>query len=600
MKFTTILTLILLFTTTIAIGQQSRLANQYYINGEYAKAAALYENLYQKEANSEYYFQRYTECLIALKEYTKTEQVILQEMKAHPDDIQLHISLGNLYERLAQPEKADNEYANVIAALSTSPENIDKVARSFIALNLYSYAVDAYKVGAEISKDEKKYAFNIADLYRRIGNTHEMVKYYLLSIDQFRNNLNYLLQTFERNLGTEDIPVLQTELYTLIQDYPEELAYAEILEWTFINQKEYQKALRQARALDRKYEENGGRVYNIANIALNDEDYTTAIEAYSYIIERKSINTSYYLLAKRSLLNAKRNKITKGFNYSKNDLLSLEKEYTDFFDFYGKNTQTIGLMLEYAEFQAKYMNDLTKAKNMLSELISFGGVQPVILAQAKLDLGDYHLMDGDQWEATLLYSQVDKDFKEGVLGEQARYRNARLSYYTGEFQWAQEQFDILKAATTRLISNDAIDMSVFIMDNLNLDTIAEPMEMFAKAEMLIFQNRLDEAIATLDSVAKMYPDHSLQDDIMYVKAQIYKKRLQPEMAIELYTIIAEKYKEEIRADNALYDMARLYETHFSNIEKAKEIYLKIFTEYTSSTFAIDARKRYRLLRGDNI
>jgi tetratricopeptide (TPR) repeat protein len=405
---------------------------------------------------------------------------------------------------------------------------------------------------------------------------------------------------FERFLSLDEIALLQTKLYEVIQKEPNQVLYYELLEWSMLFQKQYKKALRQARSLDRQLNENGARVFNIANIAYSDKDFDTAIEGFQYITDNMAVNSSYYLDAKRSLLNAKREKVVGGYNYKKEDLLSLKEEYLKFLNEYGRNSQTALLMTEYADFEALYLNNLAEAKVILHEVISFGGVQPQDIANAKLKLGDYYLIEEDRWEATLLYSQVDKAFKEGVLGEQARYKNARLSYFTGDFEWAQKQFDILKSATSRLISNDAIDLSVFIMDNLNLDTTAVPLEIFAKAELLVFQNQLDEAISTLDSVSIKYPEHSLVDDILYTKAQILKKKQKPIEAAKLYEEIIAKYPEEIRCDNAMYDLAWMNETVFNNLEKAKELYFKIFTEYASSTFAVDARKRYRLLRGDSV
>ncbi len=347
-------------------------------------------------------------------------------------------------------------------------------------------------------------------------------------------------------------------------------------------------------------DESGGRVYEVGMVAYNDESYDVAIESFDYILKNKSINSTYYLDAQRALLNAKRNKVTQTFTYTKEDLESLDQEYSNFLSDFGTNTQTAPLMIEYADFQALYLNDLQKARSILDEVISFGGLKQEVTAQAKLNLGDYYLMDGERWEASLLFSQVDKDFKEGVLGEQARFKNARLSYFMGDFEWAQEQFDILKSATTRLISNDAIDMSVFIMDNLNLDTTAVPMELFAKSELLIFQNKYEEAISKLDSIKTLFPEHTLLDDILYSKAQIAKKRLRPQDAINYYSQIIENHVEEIRCDNAIYEMAKMYELQLDQPDKAKELYEKLFMEFESSTFAVDARKRFRVLRKDEI
>ena len=233
-------------------------------------------------------------------------------------------------------------------------------------------------------------------------------------------------------------------------------------------------------------------------------------------------------------------------------------------------------------------------------MIEYPGVNRYIQANGKLALADYYLMKSDVWEATLLYSQVDKAFKEEFLGEQARYKNAKLSYYNGDFEWAQAQFDILKAATSKLISNDAIDLSVFIMDNLNLDTIATPLKMYSQAELLTVQNRFEEAFAKLDSVQQMFPEHSLEDDILYAKAHIYVQKKEYDQAVIMYQEIIDNFKEEIRCDNAIFELAELYENQLGESEKAMPLYESLFMDFDSSTFAIEARKRFRLLRGDNI
>jgi TolA-binding protein len=199
-----------------------------------------------------------------------------------------------------------------------------------------------------------------------------------------------------------------------------------------------------------------------------------------------------------------------------------------------------------------------------------------------------------------LYSQVDKDFKEETIGQEARFKNARLAYFNGDFQWSQAQFDILKASTSKLISNDALDLSVFIMDNLNLDTSSAAISLYSGAEMLVFQNRFDEAFLKLDTLRLAFPEHSLQDDILYLEAQIFEKKRNWEKAASLYTTIAEKYPEDIRADNALYALAQIYEFRLVNLDKAKELYEKIFMDYSGSLFAVDARKRFRVLRGDKV
>jgi len=264
----------------------------------------------------------------------------------------------------------------------------------------------------------------------------------------------------------------------------------------------------------------------------------------------------------------------------------------------GKNTAFI--MLEMAQLEGLYLNDLDAAIQTLNYLVEMPGSNNFVRANAKLDLGDYYLMQGEVWESTLLYSQVDKEFKEDYLGEKARFKNAKLSYFIGDFDWAQEQFDILKSATTKLISNDAIDLSVFIMDNANLDTTYAPLQLYSDGELLLFQNRAQEAFAKFDSIELVYPDHTLADDVMFAKAVHLESIQDYEGSALLYQSIIAEYPEDIRADNALFYLASLYQNQLGKEKDAKDLYEKIFVDYSDSTFAIEARKRFRILRGDNI
>jgi tetratricopeptide (TPR) repeat protein len=583
-----------------AAGQQKyRLAVEYYNSGEYEKAAQIYESLYKESPNNKSYFNWYIQCLIDLKDYENAGRITQAELKKNPNDVSLYVTYGNLLERQGFNDKANAEYRKAINNLNPDPTNITNLANNFTNLAKYDLAIETYLKGEKLSNVENLYVYNLADLYRRQGDVKNMIKYYLITVEKEPSSAN-IQTSLQRFLSEEDYPELQKQLYQKIQEKTDIPHYGELLQWTFTQKKEYDKALRQAKALDRQFEENGNRVFNLADVAFKDKDYNTAIDAYQYIVNNHGRNTSFYLDSKRGLLNSKKAKVTENFNYSKEDLLVLKMEYVSFLNELGRNTQTAPLMQEFADFEALYVNELDTAIMILEELRNFGGLPPDAIAKAKLALGDYYLMNGDRWEASLLFSQVDKDFKEGQIGEYARERNARLSYYAGDFEWSQEQFKILKGATSKLISNDAIDMSVFILDNLGMDTTEVTLQMFAQAELLTFQNKYIEAIQKLDSIKILFPEHSLDDDVLYTKAQIYKKQRRTAEMIEMYQTIIEKYPEEIRADNAIFELAELYETKLNEPEKAKVLYEKLFVDYSSSTFAVEARKRFRILRGDEL
>jgi TolA-binding protein len=428
-----------------------------------------------------------------------------------------------------------------------------------------------------------------------------MIQAFLRSLEANPTRLQNVKMLFQRYLtGEEDFMELQNQVFQEIQSGKTADYYPELLAWAFVQSKNYKAALRQLKALDRRNNENGRRVYNLAQTAENDDKYEVAIDAYNYILEEKGSSSPYFFAAQQQVLDCRLDQLTKGYAYSQEEVKALFNDYESFLDSMGRTGRTASIMADQARLAAIYLNDMDEAIKILENLIEAPGINELIKARAKLKLGDYYLVQGKKWDATLLYAQVDKAFPEAEIGEEARFKNAMLSYYTGDFEWAQEQFDILKAATSRLIANDAIDRSVFIMDNLNLDTIAHPLELYADAELLVFQNNFDPAFNKLDSIQNLYPEHGLLDDILYLKGRIALKRNKYEKARDYYAKIVTEYPEEIRADNALFKWAQLEQEQFNNMEEAQRLYEKLFLEYANSTLASEARKRYRILRGDNI
>ncbi|MFN0174219.1 MAG: tetratricopeptide repeat protein [Saprospiraceae bacterium] len=575
------------------------LANQYYSDGEFEKAATLYGQLVERERRSDYYFTRYIDCLAKLEKWEEAEKSVKKQIKEQPDNNTLYVVYGSIFEQQGKDAEAEAQYERAINKMATDYAAVIRLANMFLADSKYDFAIKTYERGAALTKDPNRFAYNLGDLYRRKGEPVKMTEQYLNALAADPGKLPSLQTIFARSLGPEDMSELQTQLYTRIQEN-ENPDYVELLAWSFVQRKDFKSALRQYKALDKRLGESGQRIMRVADDAAEARDYDAAIAAYEYIIAEKGQTSPFFYEAKREAMQCRRRKITEGYNYTQQDLTILETEYESFLSQYGKSHLSASIILQLADLEAIFLRNLPKAIDLLEELKKMPGLRPDVQARLKINLGDYYLMNGDIWESTLLYSQVDKAFKEDTIGQEARFKNARLSYFNGDFMWAQAQFDILKASTSKLISNDALDLSVFIMDNLNLDTTSDAISLYAGAELLVLQNRFNEAFLKLDTLATGFPEHSLQDDILYLKARIWEKQRNYEKAMPLYQEVADKFKEDIRADNSLYALAQIYELKMNDLEKAKEIYEKIFLEYSGSVFAVDARKRFRILRGDKI
>jgi tetratricopeptide (TPR) repeat protein len=597
------LTLVFIYLTlsSILLGQNNQLANEYFRNGEYEKAAVMFKSLIEKsKGTNEYQFSRYLECLVALQRFDEAKEVVEKELKKRPRFIHNYVHLGNILEKQGHYDQAEKKYAEAIKKMPNDQYLVSHLANAFTRINKIDLAIQVYEKGEEVTQMGDLFAYQMADLYRRQGNQSKMIEKYLDCLRTGRINIENAKKLLSRYLEKDEYGELQTQLFIQIQDYPDALIYLELLEWVYIQNKDYDKALRQAKAIDKRSNGGGIRVFNLASVASNAGDYDAALKAYDYIVKEIGNSSTYYIDARKEFLHTLRDKIVKGRKFNQEELIVLRDGYEAFVEELGSNGQTAQVLTEWAELEALYLDNVSGAIEILEKVTVLSSINRFILNNAKLDLGDYYLITGEIWEATLLYSQVDKEFREDYLGELARYKNAKLYYYNGDFEWSQAQFDILKSATSRLISNDAIDQSVFIMDNLGLDTTPVPLQMYARAELLSFQNKYDEAFAVLDSIILMFEGHQLQDDIWYLKAKTYSRQRNYDKAIEMYTAVYTNYPEDIRADNSIMELANLYDIYLGDKDKAMPLYEMLFTEYTGSTLAVDARKKFRILRGDLI
>ncbi|MBS1548207.1 MAG: tetratricopeptide repeat protein, partial [Bacteroidetes bacterium] len=265
----------------------------------------------------------------------------------------------------------------------------------------------------------------------------------------------------------------------------------------------------------------------------------------------------------------------------------------------GRTPANVKLISGLAQLEAYYLDNTADAEALLQNAIAMPGLDPRQQANLKLDLGDIEVLKGEVWDASLLYSQVDLDFKQDPLGNEARLRNAKVSFYTGDFLWAKAQLDVLKASTSKLIANDAMELSLLITDNLGTDTVSVPLNLFARSQLLTVQHKYDSALTVLDTLYARFPMSKLGDDILYARYRIAFARHQYTEAAGFLQKVVELYPNDILVDNAMYDLGKLYEDQLGDKEQAKKWYEKLLFEQSGSIFTADARERYRRLRGDH-
>jgi outer membrane protein assembly factor BamD (BamD/ComL family) len=320
---------------------------------------------------------------------------------------------------------------------------------------------------------------------------------------------------------------------------------------------------------------------------------------YEYVMKEYP-QGQYYTYARRNAIFCKEEIVKTTYPVNINDIRGLIKDYQGLFSDLGRNVKTMEALRNTAQLYAFYLNERDTAITVLETAIMIAGSDNAFRDKCKLDLGDIYVLKNEPWEATLLYSQVEKSQKEDQLGQEAKLRNAKLHYYNGEFDLSKEVLDILKKATTREIANDAMQLSLLIQDNIGLDTSEAAMKEYANIDLLLFQNKNSEAMIALDIIFEKYKSHSLADDILWLRANTHLKINQAQKALEDLEILRKNYNFDILADDALFLEAKIYEENLNQKDKAMELYREVLQKFPGSIYGAEARKRFRNLRGDTI
>lgn len=571
------------------------LAKQYNANGEPQKALEIYQKLYKQ--NNENYYSVYVNTLLNLKKFDEAESITKKLIRRHPDDHQYAIMLGNIYTQEGNMAKADAIYDDLIKSLPADQGEIAALASQFYQSANTDYAIKIFQQGRKLLKNDNMFTYELINLYRFKRDKISLTDEYLNFLTQNPNFINQAENAFSNVYeGSADYDMLKTALLRRIQKDPQQTIYADLLTWQYLQQKEFDLALNQALALSRRQNDDGNSIYDLCRTFIANEAYDEAIRGYEYIIG-KGKTTSLYIPSKIELINTKNLKVTSG-KYLPEDLLGLEKDYNDLLTEFGRNSSTAFAMQKLANLQAFKLHKLKDAQKLLEEATRLNDIRPNLLADCKLDLGDIYLLNNQPWEATLLYSQVEKDFPATAIGQDALFRNAKMAYYTGDFTWAKGQLDVLKVATSQLIANDALNLLLLIQDNLAADSSGAALKMYARADLQIFAQNPEKAIIILDSIGKKFPNNALEDDIMMSKSRILIQQKDYAGAVPLLKKILEEHPADLWADDAVFMLGDIYENRLNDKTTARNYYQKIITDYPGSLWINEARKRFRILRGD--
>lgn len=601
-----ILSIVALLFSLQLIAQTStdqQLANLYYTNGEFDKALPYFEKIINKQSSKFEYF-RYVECLEKTGNNKEAEKILKKLAGNTTNDYEYSIALSDFYERTNQLDKSQKISNDLIKSVSKSGFQTIELYNALLRKGKVEWALKTLQAARKELKNQYPLHLQFAEVYSLLGKTDEMIDELMEVLDNYPGSASEIQASLSQQIDFQEDATgayvkLKGKLLTRIQKKPNDVVYADMLIWLFVQKKEFKSALVQAQALDIRENGGGKRLMILAETCVQNNDFPTARQTYNSVIALGP-NAPYYFQAYNALLNVRYREITQ---YKKTQAAEIEQaisEYRSAIHVIGWNRNAVGIAKELAIIQAYYGNDAKSAGQLLDSCLSLPGLNDIGRAEIKMALADVLVLQDDIWQASLYYMQIDKDFKFEPIGAEAKFKNARIFYYDGDFKFAQSQLDILKESTSKLIANDAMKLSILITDNLGLDSNYTAMNLFAKADLLLEQHQFQAAFELYDSIIRAFPDHGLNDELLLRKASAMMYQGEWKAAEDYLLKIYTSFGQDILADDAVFQLAELYENQLDDKEKAAEYYKKILLEFKGSLLTIEARKRFRLLRGDAI
>ncbi len=580
------------FCSSLLFAQEQQLAYDYFRKGEYEKSATIYQKLYEQNNFNSNYLSRLIYCHQQLENFEISKKLIEGHLKSNPSQIQFYVELGYNFELQHQQKEADFYYHKAINSLNKKPIYGYTVGRTFQKNHLLDYALESYQITMN-SNPNANYEIQIAAIYGEKGDLKNMFNSYLNMVEKDDRYTATILRYVGKYI-TDDSENGYNNLFRKLilkrlQINPNN-SWNQLLSWLFIQQKDYKKAFIQEKAIYKRTDSLGlFSIINLGELAFNDKDYIATKTAFTFVLE----NTERQL----EIVNSKLYLLYVDIETS-DDLEAIDSKFQNLFNEYGKTSSTINIQIAYADFLTFKKRESHKAINILKGALKLRS-SDFQKGAIKLKLGDILVFNNQFNQALIYFSQVQTNLKNHILGQEAQFKVAQTSYYKGDFDWAEAQLKVLKGSTSQLIANDALELSLIISDNTVQDSLKTALKLYAQSDLLAYQHKNIQAIDSLNILLTKFKGHAIEDEALFKQAEIFEEINQYHKAENNYLKIIDLNSTDILIDDAYYKLGELH-AKLNNIEKAKEYYQKIIFDFPSSIHLVDARKKYRKLRGDDI
>lgn len=579
------------FLSLAASSQNEQLAQNYFDRGEFEKAKLIYEELHKGQPSNSVYFQRMVESNQQLEKFDVAEKLLTERFVKYKQ-AGLLVELGYNLQLKKNEEGARKKYEEALERIQVNPSEAYTVGPGFEKRSLLDYALRAYQIARE-KEPRMNFNFQTALIYGQQGKTDLMINTFL--DEAYTNQQNAIiiqnrLSRFMMEDGSPEFAETLRKALLVRAQKDQDVFWNQYLSWFYVQQKEYGKAFIQEKSIYRRNPESLSNILNLAQLSVQEGDVESARDIYGFVLENSQeldlrVNANYHLMKIRIA------------SATEKDNAQIESDMNSLMQEFGSNPQTVSLQLLQAHFATFNANNPEKGKQIIQEALKLN-LNRYQQADLKMELADIFLYEQKFNQALLYYSQIEDELKNDAVGHQASLKAAKTSYFKGDFDWAQQQFTTLKSASTQLIANDALEYFLLINDNSVADTTKVALSEFAKADYLVYQNKIAAAKQQFIGILSRFKGNEIEAVTELRLGRIEERQGDYLSALSRYKNIMENHADGIYVDEAMYFSALVYADKLSEPEKAKPLLEKVIFEHPDSIYFVEARTKYRLLRGD--
>lgn len=575
------------------------IARHFQANGQADSALIFYKMAYDEAPFDLKVYEEYFGYLMQLKKYDTAEALATYMMEVKRKDPAIVMDLAQVYEAKGEKKKQKKLIEQLFEGVENlSDYDIKKIGNTFYAKGQLNNAILLYEKVSQNPAKAYHYKMDLMNLYLENGDIEKVLPIYY-ELYPYMSGIEKDIQS-KMLVLIEKEPSYKEKIKNSLQKLSKKSkefkdTYASLLAWLEQEDGNYEQALSGLIQQDKKQSGSLSKnIFEIGNQALENRQYATARQAFEYLYQSESENHFQHLAGEKLLktyylqLSTTRPVQPAMVTTTKNMMESYFAKHPE--------QQTSISYLWYMDVLGKYAQQPQLAITMLESLLDKARLSKEYIGMAKLAIGDYQLSMGNIWDANLTYAQVDKAYKQDAMGEEARFKQAKLAFYRGDFEWAQTMLNVLKASTTELISNDAMSLSILITENTVKDTSAVPLKMYAQADLLISQYQYQTADSLLQQLLDSFPQSDLTDDVYMLRANLAKEEGRMSTALNYYEMVATKFKADVLADDALLQCGMIYEIHLAEPDKAKKYYEDLILSFPNSTLSPIARERLEKLK----